>query len=115
LTSLKPNEPTRIQAVTKNALWSLRKRILEKGTEYNIPENIEILPDEPSQQDINKLDNFDTIFIDRSTCGREGTQSRGKHQGSGTVTSIISREKRKVDQIYFIFQNIIREEEKRTC
>jgi hypothetical protein len=115
LTSLKPNEPTRIQAVTKNALWSLRKRILEKGTEYNIPENIEILPDEPSQQDINKLDNFDTIFIDRSTCRREGTQSRGKHQGSGTVTSIISREKRKVDQIYFIFQNIIREEEKRTC
>jgi hypothetical protein len=79
----------------KRALEFKEENLKKKGREYNVPEKIEISADEPSQQDANKLDSFDVLFIDSlssGTEGKEGTQCRDKYQGNDIVTSIISKE-----------------------
>jgi hypothetical protein len=92
----------------KRALEFKEENLRKKGREYNVPEKIEIIPHEPSQQAPTRPDSFDALFDVRSSCGTEGTegtQSRDRHQGSDTITSIISREK--WTKFMNIFQNII--------
>jgi hypothetical protein len=77
----------------KRALEFKEENLRKKGREYNVPERIEILLYEPSQEEIDKLDGFDALFVRQDSCGTEGTQYRDKYQGNDAVTSIISKEK----------------------
>jgi len=92
----------------KRALEFKEVNLVKKGREYNVPKRIEILHDETSQES-NRLDSFDSIFIDSSSCGTEGTegtQYNDRHQGVNTITSIISKEQ--WAKFVNIFQNIIK-------
>jgi hypothetical protein len=95
----------------RRALEFRQENLSKKGREYNVPEKIEILTDEPSQDDSNKLDSFDVLFVDslndgtEGTEGTEGTQYRDKHRGTDAITSIISTEQ--WTKFINIFQNII--------
>jgi hypothetical protein len=94
----------------KRALEFKQEDLSKKGREYNVPRKIEILTDEPSQQDSNKLDSFDVLFVygpSGGTEGTEGTQYRDRHHGNDTVTSIISKEQ--WAKFVNIFQNIIKD------
>jgi hypothetical protein len=82
----------------KRALEFKDENLIRKGREYEVPEKIEILTDEISQQDSNKLDSFDVLFVDTvdnpsgGTMGMEGTQYKSRDQGNNMVTNIVSRE-----------------------
>lgn len=93
----------------KRALEFKGENLRKKGREYNVPEKIEILPDETSQQDISKADSFDALFVVSLSSGTEGTevtQYRDKDQGSDTITSIISM--KQWAEYVNLFQNIIK-------
>jgi hypothetical protein len=92
----------------KRALEFKEENLRKKGREYNVPEKVEILTDEPSQLDSDKLDSFDALFVDSSSGGTEGTEGtkyRDKHKGTDAVTSIISA--KQWTKFLEVFQDII--------
>ena len=72
--------------------WGVNNR---KAVSKNTLNYGEILPDERNQQETDKLDSSNALFVDSSSGGTEGTkgtQIRYKHQDNAITTSIISKE-----------------------